>query len=171
MRDLCKLTTFVFYHSSCNDLYKLEGAASNHSFIATCVSMSKHQINNKSLIVYNTEKFNTPDSATGSSYLEVFFRKVVLRNFEKLAGKLLCQSLRPQTANLYFQSECWKIRTRKNSVFGHISRSVPFAFNLYLIVKLFTLLALSKLEQLKQYSSLSSDFGINTGLFLTFNIS
>ena len=93
MRDLCKLATFVFYHSSCNDLYKLEGAASNHSFIATCVSMSKHQINNKSLIVYHTEKFNTPDSATGSSYLEVFFRKVVLRNFEKLAGKLLCQSL------------------------------------------------------------------------------
>ena len=39
-----------------------------------------------------------------SSRLEVFCKKVVLRNFAKLTGKHLCQSLRPATL---FKKRLW----------------------------------------------------------------
>ena len=36
--------------------------------------------------------------------------------------------IRSYGVNLRIQSECRKIRTRNNSLFGHFSRSVSFAF-------------------------------------------
>ena len=47
-----------------------------------------------------------------------------LRNTETDLKKVLFIKKRVHSVNLHIQSQCWKIRTRKNSVFGNFSGSV-----------------------------------------------
>ena len=53
--------------------------------------------------------------------------------------------------SLRIQSECWKIRTRKNSVFGHISQSQNLNFILIHLIPLFIFYIPLKTSKIPMY--------------------
>ena len=70
-------------------------------------------------VFYRVHRIGVPyvDKTTRKSCKSHCVKSVQIRSF-------FCSVFsRIRTLSLRIQSECWKIRTRKNSVFGHFSRS------------------------------------------------
>ena len=97
-----------------------------------------------SKMMFQLERFSSKQHCLKSVQIRSFFWSVFSR-IRTEYGEMFCISpYSVRMRSLHIQSECGKIRTRKNSVFGHISHSVNLLesvdFSAFFIAQLWWLL-------------------------------